>query len=136
MRDRVRHYDPTQPTPIERLYRISAQDPVRDDSDNFVCAVRHYGVSGFDKGPASVGHVVYEDGYFVADVADEDHAGDFVGTVAFFVDESEVEVEAVGDGGCSGISSAGSALCARFKGSQHRVGSGFMHTSLRPRHQG
>jgi len=33
----------------------------------------------------------------VLDVSDEDHAGDLVGLLAFFVDQSEVDVKTVGD---------------------------------------
>jgi hypothetical protein len=85
-RDRIRNHNSTQTTPIQRLNRIPAQNPMRDNS---------YHLSRF------MGHVVYEDGNFVLYVADEDHAGDFVGARALFVDEGEAEVEAVGNGCCS-----------------------------------
>ena len=72
------------------------------DGDDLARFVRHYRFGGFDQSAARVGHVVDEDGDFVLDVADEDHAGDFVGARALFVDEGEAEVEAVGYGCCSG----------------------------------
>lgn len=100
-RHRIRHHHQPQPTPVQRLDRVPAQDTVRDDGDDFGGAVGHDGVGGFDEGAAGVGHVVDEDGDFVGDVADEDHARDFVGASAFFVDEGEAEVETVGDGGCA-----------------------------------
>ena len=74
---------------------------MRDDGDDLARAVLHDGVCGFDERAAGVGHVVDEDGGFAADVADEDHAGDFVGPGSLFVDEGEAEVEAVGNGGGS-----------------------------------
>ena len=75
---------------------------MRDDGDDFLgVALVDERVGGFDEGAAGVGHVVDEDGGFGGDVADENHTGDFVGAGALFVDEGEVEVEAVGDGGCS-----------------------------------
>ena len=74
---------------------------MRDDSNDLASFVCHDGFRGFDERAAGVGHVVYEDGDFVLYVADEDHAGDFVGARALFVDEGEAEVEAVGNGCCS-----------------------------------
>ena len=74
---------------------------MRDDGHDLAGAVVHDGFGGLDQRAAGVGHVVDEDGNAVAHVADEDHAGDFVGAGALFVDEGEAEVEAVGDGGCS-----------------------------------
>jgi len=74
---------------------------VRDDSDDFASFVRDERLGGFGERAAGVGHVVDEDAGFVFDVADEDHAGDFVGAGALFVDEGEAEVEAVGYGCCS-----------------------------------
>lgn len=68
---------------------------MRDDSHDFRGAVSHNSIGGFDEGAAGIGHVVDEDGDFAADVADEGHFGDFVGAGTFFVDEGEVEVEAV-----------------------------------------
>jgi hypothetical protein len=100
-RDRIRNHNSTQTTPIQRLNRIPAQNPMRDNSYHLSRFMRHYCFRGFDERAASIGHVVYEDGNFVLYVADEDHAGDFVGARALFVDEGEAEVEAVGNGCCS-----------------------------------
>jgi len=72
-----------------------------NNSDDFTGFMRHDCFGCFDEGAAGIGHVVNEDGDFVFDIADEDHAGDFVGTGTLFVDEGEAEVETVGDGGCS-----------------------------------
>ena len=74
---------------------------MRDDSDHFPRFVAHDSFCGFDERAACVCHVVDEDRDLVLDVADEDHAGDFVGARALFVDEGEAEVEAVGNGCCS-----------------------------------
>ena len=67
----------------------------------FGVALVDQSVGGFDQGTAGVGHVVDEDGGFGGDGADENHAADLVGAGAFFVDQREVEVEAVGNGGGS-----------------------------------
>lgn len=74
---------------------------MRDDRHDFASAMIEASLGGFDKGAAGIGHVVDKNGHFVADVADEGHFGNFVGAGALFVDEGEVEVEAVGYGGCS-----------------------------------
>lgn len=103
MRHRIRHHHPCQLTAVQRLDRVPAQDAVRDDGDDFLGAVRHDGLGGFDEGAAGVRHVVDEDGDLAADVADESHFRDFVGAGALFVDEGEVQVEAVGYGCCSDI---------------------------------
>lgn len=116
MRHRIRHHHPRQLTAIQRLDGVPAQDAVCDDGDDLLGAVGHDGVGGFDEGAAGVRHVVDEDRDLAADVADEGHFGDFVGTGALFVDEGEVQVEAVGYGGCSDVLSVG---C-----STHRCGSG------------
>jgi hypothetical protein len=71
------------------------------DCNNLTRFVRHDCFGRFDERAACVGHVVDEDGDLVFYVADEHHAGDFIGACALFVDESEAEIEAVGYGCCS-----------------------------------
>jgi hypothetical protein len=100
-RHRIRDHHSTQPAPIQCFNRISTQDSMGDDCHDFARFVHHYRFGGFDERAAGVGHVVDKDGDFVLDVADEHHAGDFIGARALFVDKGEAEVEAVGDGGCS-----------------------------------
>jgi len=65
------------------------------------CAVLDDHVSRFAESSASVCHVVDDDGGAALDVTDEDHAADFVRASTLFVDERELDVEAVGDGSCS-----------------------------------
>ena len=72
-----------------------------NDGNDFICAMGHDSVSRLDEGAAGICHIVDENGDFGANVADEGHFGDFVGASTFFVDESEVEVEAIGYGCCS-----------------------------------
>jgi hypothetical protein len=100
-RHRIRHHNSAQLALIQCLDSVSGQNAVCDDGYDFARAVVHHCFGSFDKRAAGVSHVVDEDGDFVFDVADEDHAGDFVGAGALFVDECEAEVEAVGDRGCS-----------------------------------
>jgi len=74
---------------------------VGDDCDDFASTMVHDGLGGFDERTAGIGHVVDENGNFILNVSDEDHAGDFVRAGSLFVDEGETEVKAVSDGGCS-----------------------------------
>ena len=69
-----------------------------DDGIDFLSAMLHDCVSSFDEGAAGIGHVVNNDGDFALDVSDENHAGNFVRSGTFFVNQGELEVEAVGDG--------------------------------------
>jgi hypothetical protein len=73
-RHRIRNHDSAQLTPVQRLDRISAQNPMCDDGDDLASLVRHDGLGSFDERAACVGHVVDEDGDLVLDVADENHA--------------------------------------------------------------
>ena len=71
------------------------------NGDDFLGAMFHDCFGGFDEGTAGVGHVVYENGNFVHDVTDKDHAGYFVRTSAFLVNKGKPKVKAVGYGSCS-----------------------------------
>jgi len=73
-RHRIRNHDSAQLTPVQRLDRIPAQDPMRDDGNDLASFVRHDRLGGFDERAACVGHIVDEDGNLVLDVADENHA--------------------------------------------------------------
>lgn len=86
MRHRIRDDQLREPTVVQRLDRIPRQDAMRDDRNRLAGAMVHDHIGGFDEGPAGVGHVIYDDGDAVRDVADEDHATDFVGAGALFVD--------------------------------------------------
>jgi len=77
---------------------LAGQDAVHDDGVDFLGAVLHNGVGGLDERAAGIGHVVNDDGNLVLDVADQDHAGDLVGTGTFLVNQGELEIEAIGDG--------------------------------------
>lgn len=99
--DRVRNHDSRQFTLIQSLDCVSGEDTMGYDSDYFAGFVGHDRFGSFDECAARIGHIVDKNGDFVYDVADEDHAGDFVGTGAFFVDECETEVKTICDGGCS-----------------------------------
>lgn len=83
---RIRNHHSTQLALIKIFNRIPAQNAMCDDSYNFPSFVGHDGLGGFDQSAAGIGHVVDENGDLVLDVADENHAGDFVGACALFVD--------------------------------------------------
>lgn len=106
MRHRVRNHQLAQPAPVDLCARRAAEDAVGDDRHHLLGAVRHEHVRGFDERAARVGHVVDEDRDAPVDVADERHARDFVGLRALFVDQREVEVEAVGER-CGAFGAAG-----------------------------
>ena len=95
MRHRIRHHKLPQLTPIDLLDRVAAENAVSDNCDRLACAVLDHHISSFDESAASVGHVVDDDSDAVADVADQNHAGDFIRACALFVDEGEAEVEGV-----------------------------------------
>ena len=86
---------------VDLVDRVAAEDTVCHDGNGSSCAVLDNHISRFAEGSASVGHVVDDDGGAALDVADEDHAADFVRASSLFVDERKLDVEAVGDGGCS-----------------------------------
>jgi hypothetical protein len=88
-------------TVVNLVDRVAAEDTMCHNGDGSSCAVLDDHVGRFTQGAASVGHVVDDDGGAALDVSDEDHAADFVGTSALFVDEGELDVEAVGNGSCS-----------------------------------
>lgn len=86
---------------VDLVDRVAAEDTVCHDGNGSSCAVLDNHISRFAEGSASVGHVVDDDGSAALDISDEDHAADFVRASTLFVDECELNVEAVGDGGCS-----------------------------------
>jgi len=86
---------------VDLVDRVAGEDTVGHDGNGSSCAVLDDHVGRFAEGSASVGHVVDDDGGAALDVADEDHAADFVRASSLFVDERKLDVEAVGDGGCS-----------------------------------
>jgi len=107
MRHRICNHQPIQLTPIQRVNRIPAENRMCHDSNGGLRAMLNDHVGGFAERAARVGHVVDYDGNAVAHVADEDHAGDFVGASALFVDEGEGEVETIGYGCRSAVVDVG-----------------------------
>lgn len=96
--DGVGNHQAVEAAAVQVLDRLAGQDTVDDDGVDFLGAVLHDRVGGLDERAAGVGHVVDDDGNLVLDVADEDHARDLVGAGTFLVDQSELQVEAIGDG--------------------------------------
>lgn len=101
MRHRVRYHELLQLAAIQRVDRISTEYAVRDDGDGFSRTVIDNDICSFDERTTCVGHVVDDDSHFALHITHENHARDFVGSGALFVDECEAEVEAVSDGRCS-----------------------------------
>lgn len=88
---------------VDLVDRIATEDTVGHDGNGSGCAVLDDDVSGFAKGSAGVCHVVDDDSCTTLDIADENHAADFVRTSTLLVNESELDVEAVCDCSCSEI---------------------------------
>lgn len=86
---------------VDLVDRIAGEDTVGHDGNGSNCAILDDHVGRFAEGSAGVCHVVNNDGCAALDVSDKDHAADFVGASTLFVDERELDVEAVGDGSCS-----------------------------------
>ena len=85
-----------------------------DNGDSTAGSVLNDDFGGLAESTASIGHVVNNDGDLAANITDQDHARDLIGTGALLVDEGKAEVEAVGDGG--------SSLCtASIGGHNHTV---------------
>ena len=86
---------------VELFNGIAGEDAVGDNGDSAAGSVFDDDLGGLAESTASIGHVVDDDGDLAANITDQNHAGDLVGTSALLVDESEAEVEAVGDGSSS-----------------------------------
>jgi len=86
---------------VELFDSIARQNAVGDDGDGAAGSVLDDDLGGLAESTASIGHVVDDNGDLAANITDQNHTRDFVGTSAFFVDKGETEVEAVGDGGSS-----------------------------------
>lgn len=94
--------DTLEATVVEVLDRFSGENTVGDDGVDLASTVLHDRLSGFGERSAGVRHVVDNNGNLVLDVSDEDHPGDLVRTRALLVDQSELKIEAVGNGSGSG----------------------------------
>lgn len=86
---------------VELFYSIAGENAVGDNGDGAAGSVLDDDLGGLTEGTASIGHIVDDNGDFAANITDQNHARDLVGTGALLVDESEAEVEAVGDGSSS-----------------------------------
>lgn len=99
VRHGVRNDDTAEAAVVDVLDGVTRKDTVDDNSVDFLSTVLHDGVGGLDKSSASIGHVVDDDGNLVLDVTNKDHSGNFVGTRALLVDQGELRIQSVSDGG-------------------------------------
>lgn len=84
----------------------SAQNSVRDDSHHLASIMLlDYG-SRLSESAARVGHVVHQNAHLVNHVSDKHHAADFIGPGPLLVDQSEGQVETIGERG-SALGAAG-----------------------------
>jgi hypothetical protein len=93
---------------VELFYSIAGENAVSNDGDSAAGTVFDDDLGGLAEGTASVGHVINDNGDLAANVTDQNHARDLVGTSALLVNESKAEVEAISDGSSSlGTTSVG-----------------------------
>lgn len=83
---------------VDLLDSVAAENTVSDNGDGSLGAVLDDNVSSLAKGTAGVGHVIDDDSCAIFDIADKNHAADFVRAGTLLVDESEADVEVVGNG--------------------------------------
>src|SRR5437667_661806 len=88
----------SQKAAVERFYRPSAENSVCDDGDDFFGSVVHDCTSRFDEGPASICHIIDNDGDPILNVPDKHHSRYLVGSRTFFMNEGELKIETVGHG--------------------------------------
>ena len=90
LRQGIRHHQFLERALRHALQRVSAQDAVCHEAEDPRRARLGEVVRRETERAACVGHVVHEDRHFVAHLADEHHPRNFVGLLAFFVEEGKV----------------------------------------------
>ena len=103
MRDSIGHDNALQAAVVHIVNGFARKDTMDNNCIDFLCAVLHHCVGGLDKCSACIGHIINNDGNFIFHAADEDHAGDFVGTGAFLMDKGELKIKSIGDCSRSGL---------------------------------
>lgn len=94
----VGHHNRLEARVVDARNRRSTEDSVREDRVDFRCSGFEQFFGGVARRPARVCHVVDEDSDAIFHVTDEHHRGDFVRLLSLFVDQSEFDVESIGDG--------------------------------------
>ena len=102
VRHGIRDDNTAQAAVVDVFDRIAGKDAVYDNGVDFPGPMLHHRVGRFDKGSASIGHIVNDNGNLVLDVTNKDHSGNLVGTRAFLVDQGKLRIQSVSDGGGSG----------------------------------
>jgi hypothetical protein len=93
---------------VELFYSIAGENAVSNDGDSAAGTVLDDDFGGLAESAASIGHIINDDGDLAANITDQNHARDLVGTSALLVDEREAEVEAISNGSSSlGTASVG-----------------------------
>jgi len=88
---------PLETAAIQVLDGLSGENTVHNDGVNLECTVLHNSVGGLGESAAGVGHIVDDDGNLVLDITDKNHAGDLVGAGTFLVNESELQIQTIGN---------------------------------------
>jgi hypothetical protein len=88
-------------TVLNDLERGSRQDTVSNEGVNLGSTSFEQVLCGQAKCTAGVGHVINENRNLSSHGSNENHSRDFIGLLAFFVKQSKVNVETVGNGGCA-----------------------------------
>jgi hypothetical protein len=108
MRNRVRNYQPRKIAFVDNLARAPGKDSMGDDSEHLLRSMLLESLRSLRESAARIRHVIDQDRDLVFHVSDKNHSADFVRAGALLVDQSEVQVETVGDGGGAerGVSNA------------------------------
>ena len=100
---------------VDVFDRIAGKDAVYDNGVDFPGPMLHHRVGRLDKGSASIGHIVNDNGNLVLDVTNKYHSGNLVGARTFLVDQGKLRIQPVSDGGGSGKESRKSKLAHHTK---------------------
>lgn len=95
--DSVGDNDLGQDTVVDDLDGLAAQDTVCDNGVHLQSTVLGQGLGCQSKSSTSIGHVVDQNGNLSLDISNQHHARNLVSLLALLVDQSKVQVEAIGN---------------------------------------
>merc|ERR1719341_243713 len=97
--DGVGHYDGLEAAIIDPGESLPTEDAVCQDGVYLRSSILHKLLCSLDYSSASVCHVIDQDGHLPLGIPHQDHAGDLISFLPFFVNESKIYVETISDGG-------------------------------------
>lgn len=97
--DGVRDDNTAKAAVVHVLNGLTRENAVHNNGVDLLGTVLHHSVGGLDEGSASVRHIVHNDSDLVFHVSDKNHSRDFVGPSTLLVNQSELQIQAIGDAG-------------------------------------